>query len=368
MLRPLYNLPMLALLLICHSAYAIDITIDTRAAHAVLQALGNPALTHAQALDVASMPQNNAPIRKLAEFNIHTTIDDFAAALEKTAHGEIVSRHEERAFMFDRVFPRRAELNSLLDQIDHDPAAFEGAIRKRIALYMPTGAKIALNEIVVAAGDGGGYTFGSTDFYLNLVMTDDLTAAKIVTTHEMYHAVQGAFATQREGASVAETHDGQAAPAACQSVQRLFNALYEEGSAVEVADVSLNAQLTGPNGSRQRADLEEGASHLEWNVTLLEMSAASFLAKTPVPYDAVYAVGFYGHGALYNVGYAIAKAIVDDRGTAGLGTFLTRPSSDFIRAYTRLASYGKDAQHPPLGPNTIAALELSIEHCRGTVL
>lgn len=363
MLRTLITLPVLALLLSSQVANAIDITIDTRPARAVLEALGNPALTRAQAMDIARMPQNLAPIRKLEEFGIHTTSEDFANALVKTAHGEVVTRHAEQNFMFDRVLPRRAELIALLDQIDHDPKAFEGVIKQRIALYTPAGPKIALNGIVIAAGDGGGYTFGSTDFYLNLVMTDDLTAAKIVTTHEMYHAVQGAFAELRTGAAAPKKRDEPVVSSVCQSIQRLFDAIYQEGSAVEVADVSLNAQLTGPNGSRQRSDMEEGAAHLQWNFTLMEMSAASFLAKAPVPYDDVYAVDFYGHGALYNVGYAMAKAIVDDQSAAGLATFLARPSYAFIQAYTRVPAYGKDAQHPLLGPNTRAALKLVTEHC-----
>jgi len=52
--------------------------------------------------------------------------------------------------------------------------------------------------LLVAGGDGGGYAFGDTNFYLNIGFMDDFVLAKSATTHELYHAVQGAFAVNEE--------------------------------------------------------------------------------------------------------------------------------------------------------------------------
>jgi hypothetical protein len=338
--------------------FATEVSIDTRAAHAMLDALQNSRLTRTEAERVARMPENQGPIRKLHEFKVNVTEEDLANALYATAHGEPVSKPEEKAFMLDWVKPKIPLLQALLFKIESKPDEFQRMIEKRITAYTPPGASIKLNGYVVAAGDGAGYAFGGTDFYLNLVMVDDFVMAKSVTTHELYHAVQGAFATYRE--PVAQADDTSTA---CRAVQHLFVNIYDEGSAVEVADVSLLAQFSTPNGLRQKNDMEDGAKHLATSASLLEMSVASLEATKAVPYDEVYDVGFYGHAILYNVAYAMAHAIAENDGAAGLAAFARRPPSEFIRRYTELPSYGKDKQHPALGRNTLAALDLVGKGC-----
>jgi len=117
----------------------------------------------------------------------------------------------------------------VLDQIDKDPIEFQNTIEQRIAAFSPQGVPIHLQGYVVAAGDGGGYAFGGTDFFLNLTMVDDLVVAQNMTTHDMYHAVQGTFAADRE---VDYSHAAPESQAACRNIERLFSSLYEEGSAV----------------------------------------------------------------------------------------------------------------------------------------
>lgn len=339
-------------------SFATTVSFDTRAAHATLDALQNPELSHAEAERVARMPENDGPIRKLREFKIDVTTQDLANALYETAHGEPVSKREEKAFLLDRVKPKIVLLQALLSKMESDPAGFQQRIENRIAAYTPAGADIELKGYVVAAGDGGGYTFGATDFYLNLMWTDDFAAAKNVATHELYHAVQGAFAADRVPAGQADDTS-----TACRAVQQLFANVYEEGSAVEVSDVTLFAQFATPNALRQKNDIEEGSKNLGASASLLEMSVASLTAALPVPYDQVYGVGFYGHGVLYDIAYGMARAIAASDGAAGLGSLARRPASEFIRRYAQLPAYGRDSQHPALGRNTLAALEIVGKGC-----
>ncbi|UPG92616.1 DUF5700 domain-containing putative Zn-dependent protease [Luteibacter aegosomatissinici] len=349
---------LLCFLLSFQASATVDVVIDTHAAHAVLDALQNPNLSLADAKRIAQLPANQGPIRKLREFKIDVTEDDLAHALFATAHGQPVTKKEEAAFLLDWMKPKIAGANALLAKIDADPAGFQGAIRKRIDAYTPPGTTVTLKGYVVAVGDGGGYAFGDTDFYLNLVMTDDFAMARSVTTHEMYHAVQGVFTASR----IPKGQDEDASTA-CRAVRRLFDDVYREGTAVEVADVSLMAQFKSANSLRQKTDMDDGARHMAMSAALLEMSVVALEAKPAVAYDDVYDVGFFGHAVLYNISYAMARAIAQADGPAGLASFLNRPAYAFIQRYTELPSYGSDDQHPRLGAHTLAALRMESAGC-----
>jgi hypothetical protein len=51
----------------------------------------------------------------------------------------------------------------------------------------------------------------------------------------------------------------------------------------------------------------------------------------------------------------MAKAIVEKDGPQGLAAFLKQPPYKFVLRYTQLPAYGRDKDHPKLGPNTIDA-------------
>jgi hypothetical protein len=217
----------------------------------------------------------------------------------------------------------------------------------------------------VAGGDGGGYAFSGTDFYLNVGWIDELIVARSVTTHELYHAVQGAFAKERGAHDELPSLDGLShAQQVCMKELQLFGNLYEEGSAVEVEDVSLLDNAKSDAGIRQRVDLKDGVRQVRMSARLLEMSVLSFEAANAMTYDDVYKVDFLGHGILYNVGYVMAKAIVDAYGPPGLAAYLKLPPEQFVLGYIKLPLYGKDEAHPLLLPNTIAAAQRQGAGCK----
>lgn len=354
------------LLLVANTIHAqehsvLTVTIDTQAAKATLLALENPALTHEQALRIAKMYGNQGALRKLHEFEIPSTTEDFANALYLTAHGLPVTSPNEKSILLFLVQPKVKLLLQVLDQIDRDPAAFQGPIQQRIAAYSPSGVPIHLKGYVIAAGDGGGYAFGDTDFFLNLTMLDDFVLAQNVTTHEMYHAVQGAFADARK---VDFSHAAPSQRESCTNIERLFSSLYEEGSAVYVDDPSQLENSHTSMAARKTADLKDGKAHLSLTITLLEMSVLALSAPEPAPYGKVYDIDFLGHGELYNTGYAMATALADAEGPQGIIQSLREPPYMFVLRYTALPLYGKDKDHPLLGPNTIAAAKHIANGCR----
>lgn len=346
-------------------ASATTVTIDTESAKAVLAALGNPALTHEAALKVAAMPGNQGIIRKSKEFKLPATTENFADALYDSAHGVKAKDKMEESYFFDHAKGAAPQLMALIGQIEGDPADFQQAIEKRIALYSPPGLDVHLQGYVVAGGDGGGYAFSGTDFYLNIGWIDEFIVAKSVTTHELYHAVQGAFAKERGAHEDLPSLVGMSpVQQACTKEHQLFGNLYEEGSAVEAEDVSLIEQAHSETGVRQRVDLKDGVRQVRMSARLLEMSVLSFEAPDPMAFDDVYDVDFFGHGILYNVGYVMAKAIVDADGPQGLAVYLKLPPEQFVLGYIKLPLYGKDEAHPLLLPNTIAAAQRQGAGCK----
>src|SRR6185437_2058799 len=131
----------------------------------------------------------------------------------------------EASFLFDAVKAKDAKLLELIKSIKENPKGFQSAIEKRIARFTPPSADISLHGYIIAAGDGGGYAFGDTGFYLNVGIIDELVVAKTVATHELYHAVQGAYAHDRDAYKVAKANPE------CAATAKLFSNLYEEGSA-----------------------------------------------------------------------------------------------------------------------------------------
>lgn len=361
------NIPVIALLASFAAAQAsasITVTIDTTAAKADLNALKNPMLTHDEALKIALMAGNQAIIRKQNEFKIPVTVEIFADALVAAAHGRKATDPREVTLYFDGLKPKVNQLLALIRQIDADPQAFQGPIEKRIALFTPPGSDIHLKGYIVAGGDGGGYAFGDTNFYLNLLFNDDIVVARIVTTHELYHAVQGAFAKDVGRAVGATTQTPNPSQQACLDVAELFKDLYEEGSAMVVEDSSTLAQSHSESAARQLADINEGLAHLHESATLLELSVIGLTATNRVSADDVYAVGFYGHGVLYDLGNGMARAIAETDGPQGLAAFLKQPPYKFVLRYTQLPTYGVDKDHPKLGLNTMNALSRVASGCR----
>lgn len=340
-----------------NSMFAASVRIDTTAAFATLNALQNPHLTRQESRKIAEMPGNQGVLRKAREFKFAATKQSFADALYDASHGVPLKPETEACFLFEFVRPKVPALLSLVKQIADHPEAFQQSVQDRIAQFSPPGLKLQLEGYVVAAGDGGGYAFGGTDFYLNIGIMDEFIVAKTTTAHELYHAVQGAFAKDRGTSGDLPDLSGLSLERqACLKTNQLFANIYEEGSATYVEDITLLKASQSQIGKRKQADLNDGIAHAQTSASLLEMSVIALEANPGMDYDDVYDVGFYGHGVLYNIGYVMAKGIADQDGPQGLATYLQRPATAFVRRYTELELYGKDSDHPLLGRNTLDAL------------
>lgn len=345
-------------------ASTVSISINTDAAKSILEALQDSRLSHEESLRIAAMPGNQGIIRKTREFGFDATTQNFADALYASAHGETTNDRVAQSYDFDALKSRVAQLLAFIDQITARPDTFERVMAERIEEFTPKDADLHLQGYVVAGGDGGGYAFGGTDFYLNVRYEDEFVTARVNTTHELYHAVQGAFATSRGGMGDLPTLKGMSqTQQACMKTRQLFASVYEEGSATYVEDIAQLQTSHSETAMRQSADLTDGIRHARTAASLLEMSVLAFSASDPMDFDEVYDVDFFGHGVLYNIGCVMAKGIVDQDGPSGLAAFLKLPPEKFILRYTQLSAYGKDRDHPKLGPDTIQAARLTLRGC-----
>lgn len=358
----------LGLWLAASPLWAAQIVIDGASGRAVLTALQNPSLTREEALQVAAMPGNQGLVKKALSYHLPATTDTFADALLAAAQGVAAPSDAAKSFHLDPVKTAGPTLLALLDRIDADPVAFKDWVVQRVAQFSPplTGADIT-GYLVVGGGSGGFAFDDSPGFYLNLGYFKEFDAAKVVMAHELYHAIQGHFAKQPAAWwSQKQALHGPKAVAAqqCMDLARLFTDLYQEGTASYVGDPALLAGSPGPIAKKTMDDMANGVRHIAWSTTLLELSVIGVTAKQPVSYDAAYELGFYGPEILYRIAYAMARAIAQDQGAQALGQFLTEPGYQFAEAYVALPRYGKDAEHPTLGPNTVRAIRRFKGDCR----
>jgi hypothetical protein len=209
-------------------------------------------------------------------------------------------------------------------------------------------------------GVSGGFAFGQPEFYLNLAYFDEFDVARVVMAHELYHAVQGAYASSQKtwwSEKGAEEGTDGALARQCSETYDLFDVLYEEGTASYVGDPFLLRDAKGRGAKKMVTEMEEGVAHLRNSVTLLELSITGLNAPDPVPFDQVYALGFYVPEIEYKLGYVMAKAIAIEHSDQAITALLQQPAYAFTDAYMRLPKYGEDDAHPKLEPNTVAAVK-----------
>ncbi len=339
-------------------AHALDVKVDTASARAVLKALANPALTEAEALSVAKLDGNEGLIRKQKSYALTVTEDVFAKALVAAAHGQAVDDRAAKSLAFDDVKSKSAGIGKLLDRIDASPD-FRKWVIDRVTQFTPAGKTIEVEGYLIAGGQSGGFAFGEPKFYLNLAYVSEFEIAKIIMAHELYHAVQGALQSPDEktlddfdSANFTGTADARK----CIETHSLFSNLYAEGTASYVGDILLLAPGSGAFGDKSLQDFKDGMKRLRASATLLDLSVIGLNAATPAKYDDVYALDFYTPEILYKLGYTMARAIAAADGASGLASFTEQSSYAFAERYAQLPLYGKDADHPALGANTLAAI------------
>jgi len=355
------------LLLFAGLAHGQEVTIDTASGKAVLSALKNPALDRAEALSIAALPGNQGLIRKANSYHIAATTETFADALLASAHGTSLDTPTAKNLGFDRLKRQADDLAKLIEKIETHPDDFQAWVVDRVATFSPKNSAARISGYLIVGGNSGGFAFGDPKFYLNLAYFNEFETAKVIMAHELYHAVQAVYSVDSDDnwtKPESRTVKGQAHQQTCANLANLFANLYQEGSASYVGDTMSLPDDAGPLARKSRTEMQDGLNNLHNHITLLELSVIGLQAKQPAPFDDIYALGFYVPEPLYKVGYVMAKAIAADEGPQSLTRFLSEPGYRFALHYVELPGYGKDRDHPALGPNTEAAIRLLASGCK----
>ena len=356
---PPSKLHLLLALVVCTSNICrAQVTIDFTSARAVLKALQNPNLTSDQAHEVCSLPGNQGLVQKENSYGRKATTQSCADALLAAAQDKAA----DKAFKFNFVSlkPHAVELRELLNQIEANPVTFQQWVTARVGQFSPRDSKVAISGYLIVGGVSGGFAFGKPAFFLDLAYFTDFDVARVIMAHELYHAVQGAFAPQQNAwwhAKDADKGQYRALAQQCSMTFDYFEALYDEGTASYVGDLFLLRDAKGADAKKALTEMQDGLAYLSRDVTLLELSITGLNAPQPVPFDAVYALGFYVPEPEYKLGYVIAKAIAVDQGDDAITALLKQPPYMFVDSYLNLPKYGKDVDHPELGPNTVDAVK-----------
>jgi hypothetical protein len=342
----------------------LAVTLDVTAAQAVLFAVADPQLTRAEATRIAELAGNQGLVRKENSYGRPAKTADLADALLAVAHGQT----EPAAFHFNfsNVKANAPALSALVHRIETHPAEFHDWVVQRVAAFSPSSSHMVLSGYLVTGGTSGGFAFDEPAFYLNLNYFSDFETAKVVLSHELYHAVQAVYADKSKpwwSQPPAKKNPDAVLAQQCSSNADLFDALYQEGSASYVGDEMLLEGVDSPDAKKTFTEFQYGLGQLHRDATLLELSVTGLNAPQPVPFDAVYSVDFYVPEPLYKLGYAMIKALDNDSGRAAVIALLPLPGYRFADAYVRLPNYGKDYDHPKLEANTIAAIQRLAAGC-----
>lgn len=330
-------------------AESLEITIDDKAARAVLKAVEEPSLTRDQALAIARLPGNEGLIEKAKSYGQSADEGRLADALVAAARHEISD--SDAIFEFAKVRDTAPEIEKTLDALTQPSARTVDEVKRRVGMFTPARVHGLAIGYIVVGGTSGGFSFDKPQFYLNLAYFPSPLPAKTILMHELYHAVQ----------NLARTSGSSAAVDACLSklpagrhLSELFVSLSDEGTASYVGDVlslpSDSDQVTHAMRERMRHNI--GASNR--SITLLELSIHALSTASDVSYDDIYALGFYNDEILYAIGYLMAKAIATERGPGAVAELIDKPASRFVTSYVALPGYGKTKDVPRLDPETIA--------------
>lgn len=329
-----------------------QVRVDDKAARAVLEALGDPHLSKADAEAVAHLPGNQALIRKIGQmYGQPSSEAGFAEALIAAAQGD----EKVTPYRFARVKKSRLTTLKLLDDIEGHPEAFAQWVETRIAAFTPSDVKPKATGYLVAGGGADGFAFETSDFYMNVTpFGDEVGSARVIMAHELYHGVQNLAAKTHPRASQAFDFDNSAYKALkaraardCYATRAYFTSLVAEGTATLVGSPELLPK-EGAYADTERRRRQGGFGDLESQRTLLEMSLKTITGPAPMNESRVYQVGFYGSAPMYDLGFAMAKAIAASDGDAAIGRFISEPPENFVRRYIALTKL--DSKLPALGP------------------
>ena len=336
-------------------AGTIELSIDSSLADYVLEISCSNNPVDEQRLRDSDVLQ--AQIKHHSGLNPRYTMDSYIEGLKAAARCEVL---EDDLFRFRYAVQEKDELARAIAFLKAHEDELVGFVVEKTAPYFPIDKQFEGAIVLSAAGQScGGFSMDGA-FFIDVpcvadAIEEELTAIKVLSAHETYHALQYEFfAPFSEDMSLVDS------PATAQNY--LFLNLLLEGTAEFVAD---SREVTGE--SRLAGLLSEfaakGYRKVNFNLRMLGY-AAEVLAREGDSQRRIrdmYSVGFSGGTGqeFYYVGAVMAEKIETALGREALVCIIALSPEQFVLAYDAVA--GKDGvEATPIGAGAVqAARELA---------
>ena len=316
---------------------------DPASADGLLQAFTKGSITDAELQRLEALPATRAMIQKTHQFNPDATSERFESTLRAVIARQAL-KPEQDPFAFSRLARHLADIDTLLKAIDQRGGQFGQDVYQRLMSYVPGGLDMHITVHFTLGGTSDGWAVGDKDFYLALdYFGSDYQGLVVLTSHEVYHLVQGHLMPETESKATEITR---------RNVDNLLIQTYMEGTATVVGDPTQVQDggtwikwFTGKYASNQ--------DHIADDFGLFNTMLYRAAHDPSVDYDRLYSLGFSGGlgSAVYFVGYDIAQAIMEYQGRAALAGYLRKPARDFFVTYLDLCKQHKsDPRCLPVDP------------------
>lgn len=314
----------------------LELVFDFAHARLVAAAIAGGRLDGLAAADLAALPATAALQRKM---NLRS-VDELRAALQADAREASV----------------KVAARTTLERLDGgDLAGLAATVRQRLEPYLPPGFAQRVEVFFLFGGRASGFAFGGDDVYVNLAKFADATSDEIAATvtHEVFHAVQSVVMPKFP--SLAGGREATAA-AGNAAVTAFLHNLAQEGSAELFSHVGPEG-LDSPYARDIARKNERNAKRIAGIVTMFESLAFRLHAVPPrdaTEYDQIYGLMFYESfdATAYQLGWVMARAIVERDGPPGLTRLLAAGPKAFVLRYQELAA--ADPALPRFGDRFLA--------------
>lgn len=342
-----------ALLGAAANAQPLEVRVDASLAHRILGIVcsGEP-------VDrdwFRASPVVGAQIEHHTELSSTRDLDALLRGLEAASRCEVP---EDDPFRFGPVVRNKAGFEQAVAFLERHASDIEEFVVRSVTPFVPADLEWSGSIVLSIVGNpcGGFGTKGRFFLALNCLVAhpeSDYSAVRVVSAHEVYHALQDAFFHPRDG----EFDDVASFEAA---LSQLFWWLETEGTAEYVGDsrqIEGSGVLSGFLGGFARDGYGRIPLYLRFLGYAADILAAADDYRERV--RDVYELGFSGTGrqVFYYAGAAMTAHLDRTYGREALVCILGLPSEEFVLAYqaTALESPGEDSV--PLGRTLVQGAE-----------
>jgi hypothetical protein len=299
----------------------IRLRFDYSAAERMVEAIGRPSLSEAEANGLLENRGIAAMVKKTGVFSPSSTPEAFVADMRSFV---ATHRYPTGDFALDWIYKHRDAVRALVRELRAGENTMRTRMIERLSRHAPRTGAVTITVYFVAGGMSDGFVLDDDPELAMFVALEkasgDRDGVEQNVTHELYHVLQKASAAETPGAVAFAATLKQQPP-----LQQLLATTLWEGTANFAADAreAHYVRNLAPDRIREHFRVFD--------------SVVGDLDKGAIDWDAAYRAGFTGEDArFYFVGLEMARALAAARGPGYFEELFDRPPTRFFRDYVAL--------------------------------